>query len=465
MSHRARGGDADRHVRAGGHRNGGGDRQRIDDPRIAQADRVGIDDRDAVASAVRQAAGVAEEITAVGQDVAVPELVRRTERDRVVCVAHDRGDVEGRVVLQLDAELVDHRHLILRAVDQAAPVACQRGVVGDDVAVGEGMARLQLDGELVHHHHPVALARHKAAGVRVLVAGVGDEVAVGKLMFRSEGQRIGAGIEIDVTVQRQCKASPGRERTGPARPVVRRAGEIDRRPEGDRVRVGIEVLAAVERHRCAAADGQRIGAAVPHRTFGLQLDVEGVRHHDGVLRAVDQTARVADLIGAVGDGVAIRERVAGLQSNLECVHDDDAVLRARHEIARGGSRVAVIGHDVALGEPVRRGEAQRIGDGIERDGGVRARHQLGLGALAGRQRVRAGGPIRCREIDRGAQCDEIRGGVHRHVTVEGHAPKRIRATAPGVSRLQLDHLIGLPQVGIAPRAIDDQRVAAAVPRP
>ena len=170
VCHCTRGGDGDRSGSADGHRNGGCHRQGIDDARIAELDRGGIDDRDAVTRAVRQAAGVANQVTAVSQDVAVPELMRRGKGDRVVCATHASGDVESGVVLQLDAELVDDHHLVGRAVDQPAAIARQRGVVGDDVTICEGMAGLQFDGEFVHHHDTVALTGHQPARVHQFVA-------------------------------------------------------------------------------------------------------------------------------------------------------------------------------------------------------------------------------------------------------------------------------------------------------
>ena len=63
-----------------GHRDGGSHCQRVDDPRVAQLDRLGVDNRDAVAPSVEQAAGVtAAQRAAVGQDIAVLEVVRRLQ--------------------------------------------------------------------------------------------------------------------------------------------------------------------------------------------------------------------------------------------------------------------------------------------------------------------------------------------------------------------------------------------------
>ena len=203
VGHRAGGGDADRSGSADGHRNGGGHGQRIDDARIAQLDREVIDDRDAIARAVRQATAVGDQVAAVGQDVAVQELVRRGKRDRVVRAAHARGDVERFVVLQLDAELIDHDDLVGRNVNQAARVVLQVGVVGDDVAVGEAMRSglLQSNGESIDDDDAVLVSGHETTGIDNQVGVIGDDRAVGEAMLRVEGQRVRAGVEIDIVVQ------------------------------------------------------------------------------------------------------------------------------------------------------------------------------------------------------------------------------------------------------------------------
>ena len=154
-------------------------------------------------------------------------------------------------------------------------------------------------------------------------------------MFRGEGQRIGAGDEGNGSVQRDQYPRFHLERVRSGGPVIDSARKVDHGAESDRVAVGINFLGAIERHASAAADGQRIGAAAPNWHLRLQLDVECIHQHDRVLPTAEQTAGVADQVGAVGDELAVRERMTGLQLDGEGVHDNDAVLRPRHEVARG----------------------------------------------------------------------------------------------------------------------------------
>ena len=326
---------------------------------------------------------------------------------------------------------------------------------------------MQLDGGCVHHDDAVTDAGHQTAGVGSLVAAVSDDLAIGEAVRRVEDQCVFALIEINIinkSIQRDQDARLLDQRVRVRVPIRQRTCEIDLGAESDRVAVGVHVFVAVEHHAPAAADVEPIGAAVPHRQLGLELDVEFVHHHHGVLRTVAQAAGVADQIGVVGDDVAVIEGMTGLQLDGVGVHHDDAVSSPRLEIGGRGRLVTVIGGDVALGEPVRRGEGQRVRAGIERDRGrCSTRNQYDLGTLVGGEGVRSGGPIRRREIDCGSRHDGIGGGVHRHVTIEGDRVaafdrQRIDSAAPGVRVVQIDHLIGRSQVGEAPRAVDDQRV-------